>query len=364
MTIEANRAPTLPSETIISIDAMGGDSGVSAIIDGMDLSAKDNPDIQYIVHGDSDEIATLVAQKPDLVTRTIVQHAENVITMDTKPAQAMRGGKNSSMWNAVDSVKLGEAAVAVSCGNTGALMAISMLRLRKLPGVKRPAIAVLWPSQNPSGHNVMLDMGADIKADAEDLLQYAIMGASYAQNGLDVSKPRVGLLNIGTEDHKGRPELADAATLIRNAANAGGFEYVGFVEGSDLPADTVDVIVTDGFTGNIALKAAEGTAKLVGDFLRAAFAHSAFSKFTAFIAQGALKRLKKSMDPRRGNGGVFVGLNGTVVKSHGGADAIGVNAAINLAFTLAQHDFAEKLAARVASAVADGQTDLTSTNEA
>lgn len=364
MTNAANRTPNPPTAKIISIDAMGGDSGIEAIIGGMEISASNHPDIEFVVHGDSSAIATILATKPALLARTIVQHADKVITMDEKPAQAMRGGKGSSMWNAVDSVKNGEAAVAVSCGNTGALMAISMLRLRKLPGIKRPAIAVLWPSRNPSGQNVMLDMGADIKADAEDLLQYAIMGASYARNGLNVAKPRIGLLNIGTEDHKGRPELAEAAELIRAAEDAGDFEYIGFVEGSDMPADTVDVIVTDGFTGNIALKAAEGTAKLLGDFLKESFTHSMFAKLSAILAMGSLNRLKARMDPRRGNGGVFLGLNGTVVKSHGSADAIGVDAAINLAITLAEHGFAEKLAARVASGVAASQTTPTSTNEA
>ena len=284
--------------------------------------------------------------------------------MDEKPARALRSGKDSSMWNTVTSVKDGEAAVAVSCGNTGALMAISMLRLRKLPGVKRPAIAVLWPSRNPSGFNVMLDMGAEIKADPEDLLQYAIMGASYARNGLAVKRPRVGLLNIGTEEHKGRPELQEAAKLIEATQDQSDLEYVGFVEGSDLPADHVDIIVTDGFTGNVALKAAEGTAKLIGDYLRASFKHSVFSRLTAVIAMGALKRLKNRMDPRRANGGVFLGLNGTVIKSHGGADAVSVSAAIKLAATLAQNGFAEKLAARVATAAAASDNTSSETDEA
>ncbi len=252
------------------------------------------------------------------------------------------------MWSAIESVRAGEATVAVSCGNTGALMALSTIRLRKLPGVNRPAIAVLWPSRNPTGFNVMLDVGADIRADAPDLLQYAMMGASYARNGLNIARPRIGLLNVGTEEHKGRAELKLAHELIESSAQTGDFDYVGFVEGSDLSGTRADVIVTDGFTGNIALKTGEGTAKLVGDFLKEAFANSVMSKFAALLAMTSLKRLQKRIDPRRVNGGVFLGLNGTVVKSHGSADATGVSAAIKLAFQLAQSGFQDRLAARVA----------------
>ena len=350
MTTELDRTDSTPPESVvISIDAMGGDSGVHAIIDGIELSADKNPDISFIVHGDSAKINALLQKKPELAGRVDVRHADKVISMNEKPGRALRGGKGSSMWNALESVEKGEATVAVSCGNTGALMAISMLRLRKLPGINRPAIAVLWPSRNSSGHNVMLDMGADIKADAEDLLQYAIMGVAYARNGLGLERPRVGLLNIGTEEHKGRPELQDAAKLCEAAQQDGDFEYIGFVEGSDLPSDKVDIIVTDGFTGNVALKASEGTAKLVGEFLKDAFTHTPLAKLAAIFAMASLKRLANRIDPRRVNGGVFLGLNGTVIKSHGSADAIGVSAAIKLAFALAQNGFSEKLAARVAS---------------
>ncbi|MDO5528901.1 MAG: phosphate acyltransferase, partial [Paracoccus sp. (in: a-proteobacteria)] len=251
----------------------------------------------------------------------------------------------------------GEATVAVSCGNTGALMALSMIRLRKLPGVNRPAIACLWPSRNPQGFNVMLDVGADIRAEAPDLLQYAFMGAAYARNGLGLKRPRVGLLNVGTEEHKGRAELRAAYDLIANAQETGNFEFIGFVEGGDLPSDRVDVVVADGFTGNIALKTAEGTAKLVGDFLREAFNNSIMSKFAALLALTSLKRLQKRIDPRRVNGGVFLGLNGTVVKSHGSADETGVSAAIKLAFQLAKSGFQERLAARVAQAAQATGTD-------
>ena len=253
------------------------------------------------------------------------------------------------MWAAIDSVRTGEAQVCVSCGNTGALMAISVVRLRKLPGVNRPAIACLWPSRNPGGFNVMLDAGADIRADAEDLLQYALMGSSYARVGLGLDRPRIGLLNVGTEDHKGRAELKLAHDLIAQAAHNAQFDFVGYVEGGDLPSDKLDVIVTDGFTGNVALKTGEGTAKLIRELLQEAFNYSPLSRFAALLALTSLQRLRKRIDPRRVNGGVFLGLNGSVVKSHGSADATGVSAALKLAFALGQADLPERLAARVAS---------------
>lgn len=227
-------------------------------------------------------------------------------------------------------------------------MAVSMLLLRKAPGVHRPAIAILWPSHNPSGFNIMLDVGADIRAEAQDLVTYAVMGAAYARHGLDVKQPRVGLLNVGTEAHKGREALHDAAERLEERTGSG-FEYIGFVEGGDMPSDRVDVIVTDGFTGNVAIKTAEGTASLIRGFLKQAFEHSPLSRIGALFALTSLRRLSKRIDPRRVNGGVFLGLNGTVIKSHGAADATGVSAAIKLAFQLAEGGFDERLAAQVAS---------------
>ncbi|MBU9698333.1 phosphate acyltransferase PlsX [Rhodobacteraceae bacterium HSP-20] len=343
------------SRIVISVDAMGGDRGPAAVVAGLCLSARELPDAHYILHGNDAELAPLIARETGLAGRVSLRHADRVVTMHDKPSQVMRNGDGTSMWSCIDSVKQGEATVAVSCGNTGALMAISMIRLRRLPGINRPAIASMWPSRNPGGFNVMLDMGADVKAEAGDLLQFAMMGASYARNGLNLSRPRVGLLNVGTEEHKGRAELKEAHELLSQAAEAGGFEFVGFVEGSDIPSDRVDVIVTDGFTGNIALKTGEGTAKLISDFLREEFNASVFSKLAALFALGTLRRLQRRMDPRRANGGVFLGLNGTVVKSHGSADATGVAAALRLAYRLAAAGFQDRLAARVASAVRAGQ---------
>lgn len=346
------RAQVKQGSVVISVDAMGGDRGPAAVVAGMALSAVKNPEIRFIVHGDHDQLQALIQRKRELAGRCDIRHADGVVTMEDKPSQIVRKGNGTSMWSAIESVKQGEAEVAVSCGNTGALMALSMLRLRKLPGVNRPAIACMWPSRNPGGFNVMLDVGADIRADAPDLLQYALMGASYARNGLDIENPRIGLLNVGTEEHKGRAELKQAHELLTASAEAGNFRYVGFVEGGDLPSDRVDVIVTDGFTGNIALKTGEGTAKLVGDFLKDAFAKSIMSKFAALLAMTSLRRLQKRIDPRRVNGGIFLGLNGTVVKSHGSADATGVSAAIKLAFQLTKSGFQDRLAARVAQGAA------------
>jgi len=342
---------------VISIDAMGGDEGPAAVVAGMALSARKNPRIGFILHGPEGTLAPLVARRRELAGRVTLRDAPEVVSMTDKPAQVVRHGHDTSMWSALESVRAGEATVCVSCGNTGALMLMSVIRLRKLPGIYRPAIAVMWPSQNPQQHNIMLDGGADIRADAKDLMQYALMGASYARNGFGLKRPRIGLLNVGTEEHKGRAELREAYDLIDVNAETADFEFVGFVEGRDLPGTRCDVIVTDGFTGNVALKTGEGIANLITDLLREAFAYTPLSRLAAVLAFTSLRRMKKRVDPRRANGGVFLGLNGTVVKSHGAADATGVSSAIKLAFDLAQSGFTKKLAARVASAAPLGGDD-------
>ncbi len=337
----------------VSVDAMGGDEGPAAVIAGCALSAARNDRIAFILHGDEAALTPLLAEFASLRGITRIVHSPDVVSMDDKPANVMRHGRATSMWACLSAVQDGAAQAAVSCGNTGALMAVSMLRLRKLRGVHRPAIACLWPSRGRSGFNTMLDVGADVRADEESLLQYALMGAAYYRNAFDAPRPRVGLLNVGTEEHKGRAEIKEAARLIADAAAIGRYDFVGFVEGNDLPAEHVDVIVTDGFTGNIALKTAEGTAKLIGERMRAELTATLWSRLSAGLASGPLRRFKRSMDPRRMNGGVFLGLNGTVVKSHGSADATGVSAAIKLAFRLAESRFQERMADRLAK-VADG----------
>lgn len=335
---------------------MGGDQGPSAVVEGCALSAARNDAIGFMLHGDEAILAPLVARHHVLQAITQLCHSPDVVRMDDKPSQVMRRGRDTSMWSALTALRDGKAQAAVSCGNTGALMAVAMLRLRKLHGVHRPAIACLWPSRGESGFNTMLDVGADVRADEESLLQYALMGTAYYRNAFDAPRPRVGLLNVGTEEHKGRAEIKEAARLIAEAAEIGRYDFVGFVEGTDLASAHVDVIVTDGFTGNVALKTGEGTAKLISDTLREELTASLVSKLGALAAYGPLKRLQKRMDPRRMNGGVFLGLNGTVVKSHGSADATGVSAAIKLAFRLAQSGFQDRMAERLAS-VADAQQE-------
>ena len=334
---------------VISIDAMGGDLGPAPVVRGMADHAKNNADVRFIVHGDEAELTVLIKKQRSLAGICEIRGTSEVVEMDAKPSHVMRNGKNTSMWSAIDSVKNREANVVVSCGNTGALMAVSMIRLRKLEGVNRPAIACLWPSRSKQEFNILLDVGADIRADSHDLLQYALMGVSYARNGLGLKRPRVGLLNVGTESHKGHQDLKDAYELIAQKTESAGFEFVGFVEGSDIPKDKADVIVTDGFTGNIALKTGEGTASLIRDFLKDAFKKTPLSRLAALLALTSLRRLTKRIDPRRVNGGLFLGLNGTVVKSHGSADATGVAAAINLAHQLEKQSFADRLAARVST---------------
>lgn len=333
---------------------MGGDQGPATVVAGIAQLIAKEPLAQVIVHGPAATLEPLIAQH-GIGANLRLRDVPDVVQMSDKPSHVMRNGRETSMWSAVDAVREGEAAVCISCGNTGALMAVSMLRLRKAEGVNRPAIACLWPSRNPSGFNVMLDAGADIRADQNDLLTYALMGASYARNGLGIARPRIGLLNVGVEDHKGHADLRGAHDLIARAAPNGDFTYVGFVEGGDIPSDRVDVIVTDGFTGNVALKTGEGIANLISGLLREAFASTARSKLGALLARTALGGLRRRIDPRRVNGGVFLGLNGTVVKSHGSADATGVAAALHLAYRLAKSGFSDKLAARVASAAALAQ---------
>ena len=350
------------TETVLSVDAMGGDSGPATVVAGLALFLGKHPDAKIILHGPVGELTPLLSAK-QLTENVTIHDAPEVVHMTDKPSKVLRSGKKTSMWSAIEAVRSGEAQVCVSCGNTGGLMAMSMLRLRKAEGVNRPAIACLWPSHNAAGFNVMLDAGADIRADQDDLLAYALMGASYARNGLDIKRPRVGLLNVGVEEHKGRAELKVAHEMIGNAADAGDFEYIGFVEGGDLPSARVDVIVTDGFTGNVALKTGEGTANLVSGLLRTNLKKNPWSMLGALLAQGALKALRKKVDPRGVNGGVFLGLNHTVIKSHGSADPTGVAAAITLAYRLAQSGFSDKLAARVASAVSLAQ-DVTDENDA
>lgn len=347
--------PEAEGDLAISVDAMGGDLGPAAVVAGCAQSLAADPRLSILLHGDPEVLERLIAAHPVLSGRLSLRPALGVVSMTDKPSHVMRHGRDTSMWSTVAAVRAAEAAAAVSCGNTGALMAVSMLQLRRLEGVSRPAIACLWPSRGKHGFNTLLDVGADVRADPEDLLAYAVLGATYFRNGFAEPRPRVGLLNVGTEEHKGRAEIRAAHDLIAAFQDPGRYEYVGFVEGGDIPSARVDVIVTDGFTGNIALKTGEGTARLVGELLRESFRASWLAMLGALLARRTLGALSRRIDPRRVNGGVFLGLNGTVVKSHGSADATGVAAAVTLAARLARSGYQGRMAERLAAAAVAAQ---------
>jgi len=353
----------MSSPTILSIDAMGGDRAPHDVIGGIAKVATHDPDISFILHGDAEELEKALKKKRVLQGRVEIRHAEDVVEMDAKPSIAVRRGRNSSMWRALESVRDGDAQAAVSAGNTGALMAMALFCLRAAKGVARPAIAALWPTRGTHSHCVALDMGADIRADAQDLVRYASMGAEYARIALEIESPRVALLNVGTEENKGRSEVREAADLLKTASGADpkAFNFTGFIEANQIPHGKADVIVTDGWTGNVALKSAEGAAKFVGEYLKEAFSHSIVTKISALFAYPSLRRLHRRIDPRRVNGGVFLGLNGLVVKSHGGADATGFAAAVNLAASMARENFTDRIAAEVEKTLAPAQTDAMGT---
>ena len=337
-------------DTVISVDAMGGDLGPGPVIAGLARALRQDPSLRFLMHGDEAVIRKLLNRRRALRERAEIRHAEDVVPMDIKPSRALRTGRKSSLWSALQSVADGEAGVALTAGNTGAIVAMAMMVLRRAPGVHRPAIAVHWPANNERGYNVVLDMGADIRADDRTLLQYAAMGAEYARLAFGTERPRIGLLNVGSEDMKGRPELHSAKAMLERlvAENDPGFDFLGFVEGHDIVSDRVDVVVTDGFTGNIAMKASEGTASFIRQTLKGAFTHSILSRIGSLFAYTSLRRLRKRIDPRRVNGGVFLGLNGGVVKSHGSADAIGHASAVHLTAKMAAGDFSTRVAAQLA----------------
>jgi glycerol-3-phosphate acyltransferase PlsX len=279
-----------------------------------------------------------------LKNRVSVRHAPDRVAMEDKPSHVLRRGRETSMWRAIEAVKNGEAEVAVSAGNTGALMAMSMFQLGVIEGISRPAIASIWPTLR--GQTVVLDCGANVSATAEQLVDFAIMGEAFAHAILGLDRPSVGLLNVGTEEQKGNDAVKGAAEMLRAATmDRLPMAFHGFIEGNDIAEGTVDVVVTDGFTGNIALKTAEGTAKLVGQFLRRSLKRSLLGRIGAFIASGALNTLRRRLDPRAANGGIFLGLCGVVVKSHGGTDAIGFASALDMAITMAKADINTRITA-------------------
>ena len=328
----------------LALDAMGGDKGPEIVIPGAALAIKRHPNLKIIFFGEEDRIAPLLEHHPMLKSVSIIRHSDVAIAMDDKPSQALRRGRNKSgMWHSIAAVHSGEAAAVVSAGNTGALMAMSRFILRTLPGIERPAIAAIWPTMR--GETVVLDLGATVGADARQLIEFAIMGEAMASCLFEIDKPSVGLLNIGVEEVKGNEEVREAGRLLRELSLP--LNYIGFVEGDDIGKGTADIVVTEGFTGNVALKTAEGTAKMITTFLRTSIKSSFLSQVGAFIARGAFGALRDRMDPRKHNGGVFRGLNGVVVKSHGGTDALGFATAIDVAVEMVNNGLIAKIAADV-----------------
>jgi len=329
----------------IALDAMGGDHGPGVVLPAASIALVRHPDMRFLLVGDTARIEPVLADHPALAANAKIIHTDVAVAMDAKPSQALRKGRwRSSMWLALEAVKDGRADAAVSAGNTGALMAMAKFCLKTLEGVDRPAIAAIWPTVE--AECIVLDVGANVGADARQLVEFALMGAAMARALFGLETPSVGLLNIGVEEIKGLDQIREAASVLKEAPLP--IRYHGFVEGDDVGQGVVDVVVTDGYTGNIALKTAEGTAKQIGQYLRAAMGRSLLARLGAVLAQGAFRALKEKLDPRQLNGGIFLGLNGIVVKSHGGTDATGFASAIDLAYDMASNGVVKRLASDVA----------------
>jgi len=329
----------------ISIDAMGGDHGPGVVIPALMAVAIRRPDIRFVIYGREDAVRPELAKFPKLAEVSEFIHCEIAVRMDDKPSQALRHGRwKSSMWKAVEAVKNGAAQACISAGNTGALMAMSKFCLRTMATIDRPAIAALWPTTR--GESVVLDVGATIGADAHQLVDFAILGTGMARSVFGIEQPSVGLLNVGVEEIKGQEEVKEAGRMLREA-NMASMSYRGFVEGDDIGKGKADVVVTEGFAGNIALKAAEGTAHQFADYLRYAINQSIWSKLGYLLARPAFRMLRDKMDPRKSNGGVFLGLNGVVVKSHGGTDPEGFAAAIEVGYEMIRDELLGKISANI-----------------
>ena len=331
----------MPNKVRIALDAMGGDQGASVVVPGAALALRRHPDSEFILFGNAAVVEPLLRQHAALAAVSRVVHTDVAVKMDEKPSQALRHGRwKSSMWLAIDAVKKGEADVVVSAGNTGALMAMAKFHLKTMPGIERPAIAALWPTLR--GESIVLDLGATIGADARHLVDLAVMGGAMAQVVFGLERPTIGLLNIGVEEVKGLDQVREAGRSLRETPRDT-LDYVGFVEGDDIGKGKVDVVVTEGFAGNIALKAAEGTARQFAEYLRSAMSRTLMARIGYFFARGAFAALKKKIDPRRANGGVFLGLNGIVIKSHGGTDPEGFAAAVELGYDMAKYQLLAKI---------------------
>jgi len=331
----------MPDKARIALDAMGGDHGPSVVLPGADISLTRHPDIEFRLYGDRAVMEPIVEGLPRLKTNAKLVHTDVSIRMDDKPSQALRHGRwKSSMWLAIDAVKKGEADVSISAGNTGALMAMARFNLKTIKGIERPAIAALWPTLK--GESVVLDVGASIGADEEHLINLAAMGSAMARVLFDIERPTVGLLNVGVEEIKGLEAVREAGQRLREG-NFPYFDYIGFVEGDDIGKGAADVVVTEGFAGNIALKTAEGTARQFAQYLKDAMARTLAARLGYLLARHAFGTLREKMDPRKANGGVFLGLNGIVIKSHGGTDAEGFAAAVDMGYDMFRYGLLGKI---------------------
>jgi len=319
----------------IALDAMGGDKAPRSVVRGANIARKRFPNVDFLLVGDAAKLAPMLKRMPKMRRITKIVHAPDRVGDDDRPGHALRAGRNSSMRIAIDQVRDGKAQGVVSAGNTGALMAMAKVVLRTLPGIDRPAMASFFPTMK--GESAMLDLGANIECTAENLVQFAIMGELFARMVLGSLKPTVGLLNVGSEEQKGHEELRQAAAILRDGQHA--IDFRGFIEGDDIAKGTVDVVVADGFSGNVALKTAEGTARLVSEFLRHTFRSSILAMIGYLFSRHALRKLRARLDPRRYNGAVFLGVNGIVVKSHGSSDALGFATAIGVAVDMARYGF-------------------------
>jgi len=331
-------------KVVLALDGMGGDHAPDVVVNGADIARVRYPDTTYLLFGDPARLKPLVDKRKGLAAAVEIVAAPDVVSADDKPTFALRRRRQSSMWLACQAAAEGNADSVVSAGNTGALLAISMFAMRMIEGAHRPALASFLPTSR--GETVMLDLGANLECDADNLAEFAVMGSVFAQVLLGLDAPKVGLLNVGSEELKGHEEVRQAAAWLRR--DGAPVNFHGFVEGNDIGSGVVDVVVTDGFTGNVALKAIEGTAKLYTAFVRDAFRTSTFAKIGYLFASGAWKKLRKRVDPRRYNGGVFLGLDGVCVKSHGGTDQLGFAYAIGVARDLVRYEYRNKLVEELA----------------
>ena len=337
----------MASDIRIALDAMGGDHGPSVVLPGAAIALERRPDTQYLIYGEEKTVGPMLAAYPSLAARSRIFPTSVAVKMTDKPSQALRTGRRvSSMWQAIEAVKAGTADCAVSAGNTGALMAMAKFCLHTMAPIERPAIAALWPTLR--GESIVLDVGATIGGDERHLVDLAVMGAAMARIVFDIDSPTVGLLNVGVEEIKGVEEVKAAGRILREA-NLPNMRYHGFVEGDDLGKGAVDVFVTEGFTGNIALKTAEGTARQLSQYLRDAMSHSLMSRIGFVFARKALLALRDKMSPRA-SGGVFLGLDGVVIKAHGGADAEAYAGAIELGYDMVRQKLLGKIREMIAQA--------------